>query len=333
VQELRQRGLESEASVETARLTAQRARAAEGQRLEDLRLAHEGAHPEAIKEGEEQVEAARQSLAAAEGLAQQVSERKAELAAAEAEVTKARQNLDRARASRLAITRAEQDAEAAEAEARRSEAQLVDARRRLARSVVRAPFSGQVVRRRARPGETVLAGAPLLDLVDPTRLRFEASASETDLLRLRPGERVQVAVPPAARPLSGRVSEVIQASDAARQAYTVRIDLDTTPDLRPGMIGTARLALGAGVLPVSLPLSVLHRHFPRENRAEVLIAEGDRLAARSVELTPESGERAEDGTGMVTVQSGLKRGDRVVVGGTGTLSPGTRVRVREVSSP
>src|SRR5204862_7043092 len=77
IQDLRQRGLESEASVETARLTAQRARASESQRIEDLRLAHEGAHPEAIKEGEEQVEAARQSLAAAEGLAQQVSERKA----------------------------------------------------------------------------------------------------------------------------------------------------------------------------------------------------------------------------------------------------------------
>src|SRR5207244_8079256 len=125
---------------------------------------------------------------------QQVAERKAELAAGEAEVTKARQSLDRARSSRLAVTHSQQEAEAAEAEARRSEAQLMDARRRLAQSVVRAPFPGQVVRRRARPGETVLAGAPLLDLVDATRLRFEASAPETALFRLRPGERVPVTI-------------------------------------------------------------------------------------------------------------------------------------------
>src|SRR5205823_14350640 len=51
IQELRQRGLESDASVETARLNAQRARATQSQRVEELRLAHEGAHPEAIKEG------------------------------------------------------------------------------------------------------------------------------------------------------------------------------------------------------------------------------------------------------------------------------------------
>jgi RND family efflux transporter MFP subunit len=338
IQELRQRGLESDASVETARLTAQRARATESQRMEDLHLAHEGAHPEAIAEAEQQTEAARQSLAAAEGLAQQVAERKADLAAAEAEVTKARQNLERARASRLAVTHAEQEAQAAEAEARRSEAQLMDARRRLARSVVRAPFPGQVVRRRARPGETVLAGAPLLDLVDPTRLRFEASASETDLFRLRAGERVQVTVPPSTRPLPGRVAEVIQASEAARQAYAVRIDLDATAGLRPGMIGTARLLLPTGRItpsgyPVPLPLTCLRRHFPRENRAEVLIVERDRLAARGVQLTPESGERAQGGTGTVTVRSGLKDGDRVVVSDPGGLLPGSPVRAREVSFP
>src|SRR5207249_1256789 len=151
------------------------------------------------------------------------------------------------------------------------------------------PFPGQVVRRRARPGETVLAGAPLLELVDPTRLRFEASASETDLPRLRPGERVQVVVPPVAPPLPGRIAEVIQAAEAARQAYTVRIDLDATTGLRPGMIGTARLALPAGTTALSLPFSCLRRHFPRENRAEVLVVEGDRLATRGVELAPEGG--------------------------------------------
>ena len=94
-----------------------------------------------------------------------------------------------------------------------------------------------------------------------------------------------------------------------------------------------RLVLSTGKGSVTLPIRYLRRHFPRENRGEVLIVEGDRLAIRAVDLEPESREGAGGGAGKVTVRSGLKEGDRVVVSDGGVNPVGTRVRAREVTSP
>jgi membrane fusion protein (multidrug efflux system) len=226
---------------------------------------------------------------------------------------------------------ARQQAQAADAEARGAATQLGDARARLERTVIRAPFAGQVVRRHARPGETVLAGAALVELVDPRSLRFEAAAAEAEVGRLRPGDAVMVLIPAVGpRPLPGQVAEVIQAAAPASQGFSVKIDLDlpagTGRGLRPGLAGTARRReVAAGVRP-RLPLAALRRHFPREARAEVLVLDGDRLRVRPVQLGGRAGP-------LVEVAEGLHEGDHVVLSDPAALSLAEPVRAAEVAAP
>src|SRR5947199_33471 len=94
-------GYISRSELEIAQLTVERARANEVTQNEELRLAREGAHPEAIKEAEQQAEAARQALHAGDAQPEVVAERKAELTAAEAEATRAAKALDAARGNGL----------------------------------------------------------------------------------------------------------------------------------------------------------------------------------------------------------------------------------------
>src|SRR5207249_10742020 len=89
--------------LELARLSVERARANEASHREELSLQREGAHPEEIKEAEQQVEAARLAWRASRGLAQQVTQRRAELAGAEAEVVKQQRELQNARADRKSV--------------------------------------------------------------------------------------------------------------------------------------------------------------------------------------------------------------------------------------
>lgn len=321
------KGYVSRADLDSSILTVQRAEANETAHEEELTLQKEGQHPEAIAEAEQQAEMARQALRAAQALANQVIERKADLAAAEAEAARAARNLENARSNRLAVVRAGEEAAVSDAEARRARMEYLEARERLAQSRVRAPFSGQVVRRRARPGETVTPGSPLLELVDPIGLQFEATVSEAEVARLHAGDRLQVSVPavtPAA--LSGRVAQIILAADRMQHGYRVKIALERAVGLRPGMLGTARLTRPSAVARFSLPVSTLRRYFPAESRAELLVLEGDVPAVREVRTGTSQGEQVE-------IVSGLRDGDRVIVSDPGGTVPGQRVQVREVERP
>ena len=294
----------------------------------DALVLKEGAHPEAIKEAEEQVEVARQALRAADALQEQLSQRRAELAAAEAEVTRVKQKLEAVQKDALPIDRARKDAEASAAETRRLEAELAEARDRLGRSTLGAPFSGQVVRRHAQPGETVLQGASLLEVVDPSRLQFQGTVTESDLGRLRKGTPVELALPAISpRPLAGRVAEIIEASGAARGTYQVRVEIPRHAGMRPGMAGTARLrSAHEQATEIQIPLSALRKHFPRENRGEAWVLVGEQLVTRRVLLGAMTGDR-------VRIVSGLGRGEKLVISDLNGERPQGRIEGREVGLP
>lgn len=320
------RGYVSRGDLETALLGQDRATANELQHLEELKLEKAGGHPEQIVEAERQAEMARQALAAAKG-AQAVEQRRAELAQAEADVVKAHRNLETARRNRYPIARAEEDAAASDAEALRSEMELREVRRQLDRSVVQAPFAGQVVRRRARPGETVMLGAPLLELVDTATLQFEATVTDSDVASLQIGDSVAVRVTAAGqRILPGRISEIILASDPLRRNYRVRVALGSVQGLRAGMVGKAERRRASNAAGVRLPMAAFYRHFPTENRAELLVLDGDQTAVRKVRLGVQEGEKVE-------IVSGLRPGDRVIVSDAATLPVAARVQAREAPQP
>lgn len=320
-------GYVSKREVETAELVLRRARASELQHAEEVRLQTEGAHPEAIAEAEQQAEAARQALKNAGSFKLHVSQRRAELAGAEADVAKAARQLRDTRGNRLAISRAQDEAAASTAEARRSSLGVDEARERLAQTTVRAPFASQVVKRLARPGESVLLGAPLLELVHAGQLAFEATVTDAHMARLRPGALVSVTVTSAdISPLPGRVREVIGTSDPLKRTYQVRIELLRQGRLRPGMIGVARLRIAGAHPGVRLPVSVLRRHFPSELRGEVWVLGPAGPIVREVTLAAQGGTH-------VVITSGLRPGERVVVSDTG-LELGTRpIQSREVLEP
>jgi len=320
-------GYVSKRDVESAELTLRRARASELQHEEEVRLQSEGAHPEAIAEAEQQAEAARQALKNAGSFRLQVAQRRAELAGAEAEVAKAAQNLSSARTNRLAVSRARDEAAASAADARRSNMEMVGARERLAQSTVCAPFAGQVVKRHARPGETVAAGAPLLEVVNPGRLAFEATVTDADLARLHPGVAVPVIVSAVStRPVPGRVQEVIGTSDPVKRTYRVKIELLSSAQLRPGMIGIARLRTAGVSQGLRLPVTSLRHHFPSEHRGEVWVLEGDRPVSRPVRLGAQ-------GATQVVVASGLRPGERVIVSDPSAIDGSGPLRAREVTGP
>ncbi|MGE0044636.1 MAG: efflux RND transporter periplasmic adaptor subunit [Hyphomonadaceae bacterium] len=144
---------------------------------------------------------------------------------------------------------------AAQAEVAAAEAALAQARLNLERTIIRAPIDGIVGNRTVQVGQLVRPGASLMAIV-PHTLYVEANYKETQLRRMRVGQRVEIrpdidrslrltGVVESFAPASGSEFSFIPTETATGnftkivQRVPVRIRIDETPGaqalLRPGL--------------------------------------------------------------------------------------------------
>lgn len=127
----------------------------------------------------------------------------------------------------------------AQARLKLAQAQLTAAQQALADLELQAPFDGVVCNLRARVGEWVAPGMPVLQLGDLEALRVETTdLNEIDAARLQAGDTALVtfdALPAAG--VSGRVERIgYKSAEGSGVNYTVVLTLDQIPDgLRWGM--------------------------------------------------------------------------------------------------
>jgi RND family efflux transporter MFP subunit len=166
---------------------------------------------------------------------------------------------------------------------------------------VKAPFAGTVTERQAEPGTLAAPGAPLLTLERTGGYRLEAQVEESRAGSVRNGQTVEVEIEALQRVVTGRVAEIVPAVDAQSRAYTVKIELPGTPQLRSGMFGRARFAAGSREV-MAIPEAAVTR---RGQLHSVLVAEGGIARNRLVTTGRSRGSHVE-------VLSGLSAGDRVI---------------------
>lgn len=241
------------------------------------------------------------------GLAERNLARQERLAAAGAVSDQA---VEQARASRLGA-----DAALADAEARLSAAQQT-----LGKTAVRAPFAGVVSARPVNLGDVVAPGAALVTVVDPASMQLAAAVPLEALASVRPGTRVDFAVPGyPGRLFTGTVDRVNPAVDPATRQVRVTATIPNPGGaLVAGLFAEGRVAIrvatglvvpfGALDLRGSMPrLTVL-----RDGRAVVLDA---RVGVRDASLE------------LAEILEGLVAGDTVLVGSARGIPAGTPVRV------
>ena len=180
-----------------------------------------------------------------------------------------------------------------------------------------APFAGTVTAKTVDPGALAAPGAPLLTIEREGAYRLEATVEESKLPLIRTGQPVTVALYGIARPIEGRVSEIVPAIDASSRSFTVKIDLPAFAQLRSGLFGRASFAFGTRDV-LAVPAAAVTE---RGQLASVFIADSGRARSRFVTL----GQHAQD---SVEVLSGLSPGDQVIFPAPPSLADGAPVEVR-----
>jgi membrane fusion protein (multidrug efflux system) len=136
-------------------------------------------------------DAAKSEVVAAQG-AIPVAEQRA--AAARGTAAQARAGLANARTAPQQLQVTEARATSADARVRQAEAALKQAELNLEHTTVRAPGAGVVSRKSVEPGQVVQPGQPILALVDLNDVWVTANFKETQLAKMRPGQKAQIEV-------------------------------------------------------------------------------------------------------------------------------------------
>ena len=171
---------------------------------------------------------ARRAENAEEAQAAVVAASRRQVEAARGALTAARANLvnPAIRSSQVAavqgqILQAQADIAAAQAEAERARAQLEEAQANRRDLHVIAPFAGTVATRTAEPGEVVMAGTPIITLVNLAEVYLRAFVPEGQIGRVRVGQAARVYLDSApATPIDASVLRIDpQASFTPENTY------------------------------------------------------------------------------------------------------------------
>ena len=157
-----------------------------------------------------QAENNEQAQAAVVGAARrQVEAARGTLVAAQANLANPAIRASQVAAVQGQILQAQADIAAAQADAERARAQLVEARANRQDLRIVAPFAGTVATRTAEPGEVVMAGTPVITLVNLAEVYLRAFVPEGQIGQVRVGQPARVYLDSApTQPIEAFVSRV-----------------------------------------------------------------------------------------------------------------------------
>jgi RND family efflux transporter MFP subunit len=229
--------------------------------------------------------------------------------------------------------------EAAQARLAAAEASLRFALANLENTVIRAPFSGTVLRKEAEIGEVVapsvgggLTRGAVVTMADLTTLEVEVDVNEAYIARVEKGGPAKItldAYPDTA--FRGEVRQVVPTADRQRATVQVKVSiLDRDPRILPEMgarvdfLEDSTAARGdTGTVPRAAAFRVPATAVREANgRSVVWLVRDGRLEPREVQAGPVS-------AGFREIRSGLAGGERLMVGGVEAPEAGMRVKVGE----
>jgi RND family efflux transporter MFP subunit len=247
---------------------------------------------------------------------------------AESALQNAQRNAERA--SRLAKAGAlpERDLETAVQNQTNAEGALADARARLAsaqkqlaNTEVRAPITGVVSDRPVAAGDVVQIGGAMFTIVDLKTLRLEATVPVEEIGRLKVGTLVEFGVSGFDRRFSGRIERINPAVDPATRQVRIYVAIPNTEEsLVAGLFAEGRVATNARRA-VSVPVSAVDQR----GTSPVI----HRIKGGKVDVVPVRLGVRDEAAELVEIQTGIARGDTVLLGSAQAVTEGSSVRVTQ----
>jgi len=232
------------------------------------------------------------------------------------------QSKDLSSASQVDAAKAAADAAQQHAQAARANNERVQAIQNYTNVV--APIDGVVVWRYADTGALIQSGTnsnqqdlPIIRLAQSQLLRLRMPIPEDDVQYVHVGDPMQIRIDSLNRSITGKVVRFTRSVDFETRTMETEVDVDNRDlSIAPGMYANTKLQLAIANDVLTIPVEALI--IRGDQQAVYVLGADNQVHVRNVTV----GLR---GSKLAEIKSGLKQGERVIVGGQEKYRDGEEV--------
>jgi len=187
-------------------------------------------------------------------------------------------------------------------------------------SEIRSPIDGIVTDRPLFPGETAVAGTPLMTVMDTSALLAKAHIAQSLAQRLKVGDEASIVVPGLADPVHAKVTLISPALDPGSTTVELWVRVDNKAGALK--VGTpVKVSITGRTVTQALKIPVASVLTAQDGSKSVMVVGNDGTAHRkSVTLDIQDSDE-------VQVTNGVSPADMVITNGAYGLEDGTKVKV------
>lgn len=200
-------------------------------------------------------------------------------------------------------------------------------RSQLAKTIVRAPFSGIIDQVIADEGQVVSPGQnQLFRLINLKEMYVEADIPENYLSSVREGMQALIDIPSIGKEFEGEVKEVSSFINPENRSFQVKVAVPNNKGLvKPNLIASVKLNNYTAKNAIVVPQSAVKENAEGDQVIFVVDTKNDSLGVAK-RLLVETGKNYQ---GQVEVTKGLKTGQEIIVNGARSIRDGEKVEVVE----
>ncbi|AVR47358.1 efflux RND transporter periplasmic adaptor subunit [Christiangramia fulva] len=199
----------------------------------------------------------------------------------------------------------------------------------LAKTVVRAPFSGIIDQVFAEEGEVVSPGQQLFRLINLNDMYVTANVPENYLSRIKKGTEVKVNISGLDKEIEGKVTQVGNNINPNNRTFEVKISIPNTNGMiKPNQIATIKLNDYTAENAVVVPESTIQKNALGESLVYVLNATSDSTGTAKKTIV-QTGYVYND---SIEITKGLEKNQILIVEGARNLRESQEVKFRKTEN-
>lgn len=193
----------------------------------------------------------------------------------------------------------------------------------IAKTVVRAPFSGVIDEIITEKGQVVAPGQQLMRIVNLSDMYVSANVPESFIGKLKNGATVEVYVKSIGKTYSGKVRQIGNFINPNNRNFTIEVAVPNTDNLlRPNQVAVLKIEDYKNEKAILVPESIIVENAMGEKNVFVVDESGKK--PKAIQKTIQVGFTS---NGNVEVKSGLTKGQNIIIEGARSVENGDEIEI------